>query len=83
MLRRVPFRLPRALGVALLLLGLLPAAPRLAAAQDAAAFIQNLGTQAIQVTGPSVPANVREARLRQLLDADFDLAGASRFALGP
>src|SRR4051794_10923390 len=52
-------------------------------AQDASAFIANLGAQAMQVLGPSVPAQQRAARFRQLLDADFDLPTISRFVLGP
>ena len=75
--------LSRTIGVAALVLAFLPAAPQGARAQDAAAFIQNLGNQAIQVLGPSVPREARAARFRQLFDQDFDLQGAARFVLGP
>src|SRR5207244_4584166 len=49
----------------------------------AASFIQNLGKQAIQVLGPSVPAPQRTAQFRRLFETDFDLSGAARFVLGP
>jgi phospholipid transport system substrate-binding protein len=80
---RDKLRFPGMIAVALLLFAGLAAAPRGAAAQDAAAFVQNLGTQGIQALGPSVPAAQRTARFRQLFDADFDAAGISRFVLGP
>ena len=69
--------------VLLMLVGLL-AAPRSALAQqDASQFIQNLGTQGIQALGPSVPMAQRVARFRQLFESDFDVAGITRFVLGP
>src|SRR5436190_15108896 len=77
------FRTLRAAGLVLLLVGCLGAAPRGAAAQDAAAFISNLGAQGLQVLGPSVPQQQRAARFRQLLDSDFDMAEIGRFVLGP
>jgi phospholipid transport system substrate-binding protein len=80
---RYKFRFPGTIAVALLLFAGLAAVPRGASAQDASAFIQNLGTQGIQALGPSVPATQRTARFRQLFDADFDVAGISRFVLGP
>jgi phospholipid transport system substrate-binding protein len=80
---RHKLRLPGTIAVALLLFAGLAAAPRGAEAQDAAGFVQNLGTQGIQALGPSVPAAQRTARFRQLFDADFDVAGISRFVLGP
>src|SRR5690349_2296446 len=83
MMRNVVFRSPRALGVALLLAASLAAAPRGEAAQDATAFIENLGNQAIQVLGPSVGPTQRAAYFRRLFDSDFDLPGAARFVLGP
>jgi len=77
-------RHPWAVAAALVLsLAALAAAPDGARAQDASSFIQNLGTQGIQVLGPSVPAAQRTARFRQLLDADFDLQGIARFVMGP
>ncbi|HEV8679554.1 MAG TPA: ABC transporter substrate-binding protein [Stellaceae bacterium] len=78
---------PRALGAALLLAASLAAAPRSSMAaqapQDAGAFIADLGTQAIQVLGPQVPAAQRAARFRQLFQNDFDLPQLARFVLGP
>jgi len=82
MARSSAVRSPQTIGVAFLFLGLLIGTPRPAAAQDSAAFIQQLGTQAIQVMGPSVPPDVRAARLRSLFDNDFDLPGVARFVLG-
>src|SRR2546423_9163780 len=75
---------PTALITVLLMLAGLLAAPRGALAQqDASQFIQNLGTLGIQVLGPSVPMAQRAARFRQLFDSDFDVAGITRFVLGP
>ena len=58
------------------------AVPRDAAAQDATAFVRTLGTEAIQVLGPSVSPAQRLARFRQLFHDDFDVAGIGRFVLG-
>ncbi len=69
--------------IGMLALGLLcVAAPRPAAAQDAQAFINTLGTQAIQVLGPSVPAAQRLTRFRALFNQDFDVPSIGRFVLG-
>ena len=76
------FRTLRAAGLVVLLVGCLGLAPRGAVAQDASSFINNLGTQGMQVLGPSVPAAQRSARFRQLLDNDFDLPEIARFVLG-
>ena len=67
---------------AFLALGLLFAAPHDAAAQDASAFINRLGTEAIAVLGPQVPPAQRVARFRQLFHNDFDVPGIGRFVLG-
>src|SRR5213082_70582 len=67
---------------ALLLLALLAAAPKEAGAQDARAFVANLGNQAIQVLGPSVSPAQRVARFRQLFHDDFDVPGIGQFVLG-
>src|SRR5437868_5876060 len=67
---------------ALLLLALLTAAPKEAGAQDARAFVANLGNQAIQVLGPSVTPAQRVARFRQLFHDDFDVPGIGQFVLG-
>src|SRR6266567_3284234 len=83
MTRNIAFRAPRAIVVALLFVVCQAAVPRGAAAQDAASFIQNLGSQAIQVLGPSVPQAQRTAEFRRLFETDFDLPGAARFVLGP
>ena len=73
----------RTAAIAVLFLGLLAlAAPREAAAQDARAFINTLGSQAIQVLGPKVPAAQRVARFRELFNQDFDVPGIGRFVLG-
>jgi phospholipid transport system substrate-binding protein len=80
---RDKLRFPGAFAAGLLLIAAVAVLPRGAAAQDAASFIQNLGTQGIQALGPSVPAAQRTARFRQLFDADFDVAGISRFVMGP
>lgn len=57
--------------------------PQQPGGQSAADFIQKLGTQAIQVAGPSVPAAQRTALYRRMLADHFDMEGAARFALGP
>jgi phospholipid transport system substrate-binding protein len=81
-MREFSIRSVRAIGILVLALACLPAMPRGAAAQDATAFINNLGQQGLQVLGPAVPQQQRAARFRQLLDSDFDLPGISRFVLG-
>lgn len=71
-----------ALFALLLTAGTLAAPPRAAAQSDPVAFINQLGIQAIQVLGPSVPPAARVQRFRQLFAADFDLPEIARFALG-
>jgi phospholipid transport system substrate-binding protein len=61
---------------------MLAAPPRAAAQADPVAFINQLGVQAIQVLGPSVPAAARVQRFRELFSADFDLPEIARFVLG-
>ena len=58
------------------------AVPHDAAAQDARGFINRLGTEAIQVLGPSVPPAQRLARFRELFRNDFDVPGIGQFVLG-
>jgi phospholipid transport system substrate-binding protein len=70
------------LGTLLLIAVVGAAVPRGAAAQDAAAFVRTLGTEAIQVLGPNVSPAPRLARFRQLFHEDFDVAGIGRFVLG-
>jgi len=49
----------------------------------ASAFIQKMGTEAInELTGPNVPQADREVRFRKLLDSHFDMAAISKFVLG-
>jgi phospholipid transport system substrate-binding protein len=83
MLRESRFRFPRPIAAALFAFACLALLPRGAAAQDANGFIANLGNQAIQVLGPSVPPAQRAAHFRQIFANDFDLHGASQFVLGP
>ena len=68
------------IGALIVLTGLLAAAP--AGAQDAQAFVAQLGNQAIQVLGPSVSPAQRVARFRQLFRDDFDVPGIGQFVLG-
>src|ERR1700693_265052 len=56
--------------------------PREATAQDARGFVSTLGTEAIQVLGPSVSPAQRVARFRQLFQDDFDVPGIGQFVLG-
>ena len=58
------------------------AAPRADAAQNASTFVANLGAQGIQALAPGVSAPESNSRLRQLLQADFDIPGIGLFALG-
>ena len=58
------------------------AVPRDATAQDARGFISRLGTEAIQVLGPSVAPAQRLARFRELFRNDFDVPGIGQFVLG-
>ncbi len=84
MIRNISVRAARALAAGLLIVLCQAAVPRGATAQDAAAaFIQNLGNDAIQVLGPSVPPAQRTAHFRRLFEEDFDLPDAARFVLGP
>jgi phospholipid transport system substrate-binding protein len=62
--------------------GALAGPPRAVAQGDPAAFINQLGVQAIQVLGPSVPSAQRVQRFRELFAADFDLSGIAQFTLG-
>jgi phospholipid transport system substrate-binding protein len=70
------------MGVVALTFGLLAAAPRGDAAMDPGAFVNNLGDEGIQTLGPNVPAGQRIARFRELFQADFDVNGIGRFAIG-
>jgi len=70
-------------GIALLMLAGLAATPRGAAAQDAASFISSLGARGLQALRPSLSEAQKQAGFRELLENNFDLAGISRFVLGP
>lgn len=52
------------------------------AAPDPVAFIKDLGSRAIEVLGPKVPANLRLTRFRELFQNDFDVPRIGRFVLG-
>ena len=52
------------------------------AAPDPVAFIKDLGTRAIEVLGPRVPAEQRLSRFRELFQNDFDVPRIGRFVLG-
>jgi phospholipid transport system substrate-binding protein len=69
-------------GVIAIAFGLLAAAPRANAAMDPDAFVGNLGDEGIQTLGPNVPQQQRTARFNQLFQADFDVNGIGRFAIG-
>ena len=63
--------------------GAVIAAPQRGLAQgDPVAFINQLGTQAIQVLGKSVPPPQRLQRFRELFASDFDIPGIGQFVLG-
>ena len=74
----------RALGIGnvVLVLAIAAAAPRATAAEDPRAFINSLGTRAIEVLGPAVPEQQRIARFRELFHNDFDIPGIGQFVLG-
>lgn len=63
-------------------IGATSAAPRAVAQSDPVAFINQLGVQAIQVLGPSVPMPQRVRRFHELFGSDFDLSGIAQFTLG-
>jgi phospholipid transport system substrate-binding protein len=52
------------------------------AAGDPAAFINDLGTRAVEVLSAPKPQRERENGFRALFDAGFDVPGIARFALG-
>ncbi|HTQ33128.1 MAG TPA: ABC transporter substrate-binding protein [Stellaceae bacterium] len=62
--------------------GLFSAAQPSHAAMDPRAFIGNLGDQGIQTLGTATPSAQRVARFRELFQADFDVNGIGRFAIG-
>jgi phospholipid transport system substrate-binding protein len=58
------------------------AAQRAVAQGDPVAFINQLGTEAIQVLGKNAPAAQRLQRFRELFASDFDIPGIGQFVLG-
>jgi phospholipid transport system substrate-binding protein len=52
------------------------------AAGDPAAFINDLGTRAIEMLSAQKPESEREKGFRALFDTGFDVPGIARFALG-
>jgi phospholipid transport system substrate-binding protein len=83
MICRVAIPSVRVIGAALLVAAGLAVPPASDAARSPRAFVADLGQEAIQVMGPSVPRVVREAKFRRLFNSDFDLPGIARFVLGP
>jgi phospholipid transport system substrate-binding protein len=71
------------IGITLLMLTCFAATPRSAAAQDATSFISSLGARGLQALRPSLSEAQKQAGFRDLLENNFDLAGISRFVLGP
>jgi phospholipid transport system substrate-binding protein len=51
--------------------------------QNPRAFVDELGHQAVQVMGPSVPFAQRAARFAQLFRADFAVQQIGQFVMGP
>jgi len=68
------------LGVFAIAFGLLAAAPRANAAMDPGAFVGNLGQEGIQSIGSNPQQRI--VRFNQLFQADFDVNGIGRFAIG-
>src|SRR6185312_392300 len=71
-----------ALGGAVIAIAIFAGTPRAGAGPDPQAFVNELGTQAIRVLGPSIPPPQRLARFRELFRNDFDIAGIGQFVLG-
>jgi len=69
-------------GAMVLAFALFAASPQGHAAMDPGAFVGTLGNQGIQTLGSNVPPAQRVARFRQLFQADFDVDGLGRFAIG-
>ncbi|HEV2303224.1 MAG TPA: ABC transporter substrate-binding protein [Stellaceae bacterium] len=58
------------------------AAPTAAAERDPAAFVRELGRQALDVLSHKASRSVRQARFRELFQANFDEPVIARFVLG-
>jgi phospholipid transport system substrate-binding protein len=69
------------IGVIAIAFGLL-SGPRSDAAMDPGAFVNTLGNEGIQTLGTNVPPAQRIARFNELFQADFDVNGIGRFAIG-
>jgi phospholipid transport system substrate-binding protein len=76
------FRRFSAIGAAAAVAVLIALTPPASAAPDPGAFVNQLGTQGIEMLGPQVPPPQRVARFRQLFQADFDVDGIGRFVIG-
>jgi phospholipid transport system substrate-binding protein len=72
----------RSLLTAAFLLSVAAAAPVMAAA-DPAAFIDNLGNEALEALNPATSPQQRVVAFRALFRRDFDVAQIARFVLGP
>jgi len=70
------------IGAAVAIAALITLTPPAGAAPDPRAFVDQLGTQGIEMLGPQVPPAQRVARFRQLFQADFDVDGIGRFVIG-
>src|SRR5260370_33054456 len=55
-----------------------PGAP----AADATLFMNELWSRAVEVLTRKISPTVRQARFRELFDADFDVPGIARFVIG-
>lgn len=71
-----------AAGAVILAVAIFSGVPHAGAAPDPLAFVNDLGSQAIKVLGPGVPAQQRLARFRELFRNDFDVPGIGQFVLG-
>jgi len=58
------------------------ATPPAAAATDPVTLITDMGNRALEVLGKGVDPRQREARFRELFNADFDVPTIARFVLG-
>jgi len=77
------FRRAATFAVAVVSLAVLSTTGRAATAEDAAAFIRDLGNQAIaDLSDESVPMKTRKERFRDLVDEGFAMETISRFVLG-
>ena len=77
-------KLAKSFALAIAVIAGLAAAPPPAAADEApAAFIRDLGNQALAVIHSDTPLASKAAYFARMIHQDFDLTGISRFELGP